>query len=310
MRLSTVVLLTVAGAAALHGQTIEDGVMLNRGNLFAGYIYSTSSWDRYWQGSLNRVNGNLGTVTTQTSSIYANYGVTSRLNLIANLPHVQTDASQGVLAGMSAWQDMTLAAKFSFLDRPLTGVGSLRIIGIVAGSFPVTDYNPDFLPLSIGDQSKRISARFTVNFQSKLGWFLNATGANTWRSTVNLDRPYYYTMDRLFLTNEVDMPRVFDYQGAAGYFKHGVMANFSWTQQRTQGGGDIRRQDAPFISNKFNYSKVGALVMVPIPVKRLRNIAVQFSWAHVYDGRNVGEATAYSTGLLYTMKFHRRSPRQ
>jgi hypothetical protein len=300
---------SLAAASALHAQTIDDGIMLNKHNIFAGFVYTTSSWDHYWEGSLYRSNGNLGTVTTQTKNIYADYGVTNHLNVIANIPYVETDASQGVLAGQSAWQDMTLGAKYSFYDKPVTEFGSLRLIGVLHGSFPMTDYNPDFQPLSVGDHSKRLSTRFTANFQSKPGWFVNVTGAHTWRSHVFLDRSYYYTNNQLYLTNEVDMPRVFDYSTSAGYFKHGVMANFSWTQQRTQGGGDIRPQDAPFISNMFNFSKIGALLMVPIPAKAARNFTLQFAWSHTYDGRNVGEATAYTTGLLYTMNFHRKSPR-
>jgi hypothetical protein len=187
-------------------------------------------------------------------------------------------------------------------------MGSLRaIVGVTAG-IPLTEYNPDFLPLSIGNQSKRIAARFTLNFQANRGWFLNASGGHTWRSDVTLDRPYYYTDDKLFLTDQVKMPKVFDEVVSAGYFKHGLMADLSLWQQWTQGGGDIRRQDAPFISNRMNFSKIRAMAMVPVP--KLRNLAFQFAYTRTLDGRNVGESTTITTALLYTVHFHGRSPRQ
>lgn len=310
MKLLKCLILLGSLAGSLLSQTIEDGVMMGKQNLFIGNLYSHDSWDHYWEGSLNRVNGNIGTLTTQTSTLFANYGVTNRLNVIAMVPYVSTDASQGVLAGQAGWQDATVAAKYSFIDRPFTKIGSLRIIGVGAATIPMTDYNPDFQPLSIGNHSKRITGRLTVNFQASRGWFVNASGGYTWRSDVSLDRPYYYTNNQFYRTNIVEMPYVLDYIASAGYFKHGVMADFSFAQQRTQGGGDIRPQDMPFISNHVNFSKIGALIMVPLPAKRLRNIAVQFSYTHAVQGRSAPLSTTYTTGLLYTLHFHRRSPHQ
>jgi hypothetical protein len=48
-----------------------------------------------------------------------------------------------------------------------------------------------------------------VNFQSNRGWFINGSAAHTWRGDITLDRPYYYTEDKLFLTDQVDMPGIF-----------------------------------------------------------------------------------------------------
>jgi hypothetical protein len=294
-------------AACLHAQTIDDGVMIKKDNLFAGSSYSHDSWDQYWQGTLKRLNGNLGTVTTQTNLFSGNFGITDRLNVIGMMPYVRTEASQGVLRGISGFQDLTLAAKYALIDTRVK-MGSVRIITVVAGAFPVTDYESDFLPLSIGNHSKRISARGTLNFHANRGWYLNGSSAYTWRSDVTLDRPYYFTDGQLHLTNVVDMPGVFDYVLSGGYFKHGVMTTLSLAQQRTQGGGDVRRQDMPFISHRMNFSKLGAMAMVPIP--KLRNLAFQFGYNYVLEGRNVGRASTFSTGLMYTLKFHERSPRQ
>ena len=88
--------------------------------LFTGDVYSHDSWEQYWEGTLKRVNGNIGTVTTQTNIWSANYGVTDRLNVIATVPYVWTRASQGVLHGMNGFQDITLAGKYSVLERPST----------------------------------------------------------------------------------------------------------------------------------------------------------------------------------------------
>ena len=118
---------------------------------------------------------------------------------------------------------------------------------------------------------------------------------------MTLDRPYYFTEDQLFFTDQVDMPNVFDYTLSAGYMKRDLMAAVTFSQQLVQGGGDIRRQDIPFVSNRMNFSKVGASGMYPIP--KLRNLALQFSDTYTVDGRNVGQASTFTTGAMYRFRF-------
>ena len=73
------------------------------------------------------------------------------------VPYVWTEASQGVLHGIQGFQDLTLAAKYNFLERPSTKVGALRTFAVVSAGIPLTDYNPELLPLSIGSGSTRLS---------------------------------------------------------------------------------------------------------------------------------------------------------
>ena len=121
------------------------------------------------------------------------YGVTHRLNLLSNVPYIWTEASQGVLHGMNGVQDLSIAAKYTLLEREQSPVGALRLLGVFAAAFPLTDYTPDFQPLSIGSASTRLSWRGTASMQGRDGTFVDASGAFTWRSNVTLDRPYYFT---------------------------------------------------------------------------------------------------------------------
>ena len=54
----------------------------------------------------------------------------------------------------------------------------------------------------------------------------------------------------------------------------------------------------PFVSNRMDFFRVGAMVMHPVP--KLQPLAFEFALAHTFDGRNVGESTTFTTGLLYT----------
>ena len=294
-------LLLALGAASLHAQTIDDGLMMPGKQLCTGFVYRHDAWDRYWEGTLERGNGNIGTVTTQSLSWMGTYGVTDRLNLIAAVPFVWTKPSAGTLSGMDGVQDLTVAVKWNALTAGLTSLGTLKAFLVASASAPLSDYTPDFLPMSIGLASRSASGRLTLNFQAKQGWFVEGTGAYTWRGKVKLDRPYYYTDGQLFFSDEVAMPDVIDYTFRAGYWKHGLRVPVSFSQQITLGGGDIRRQDMPFVSNRMNASRVDALAMYYVP--RPKNLAVHLGATYTVSGRNVGQSTTLLAGLLYTVKF-------
>jgi hypothetical protein len=288
----------VAFAAPVWSQTIEDGVMMGKGQLFTGVVYSHDTWDEYWEGGLKRDNGNIGTLETQSNTVFANYGITDRLNVIGHVPYVWTQASQGVLAGMSGVQDLTLAAKFRAIHAPDTALGTISAFAVLSAGIPLTDYAFDFQPLSIGMGSTRITPRGTLTLQGETsGLFMDTTGAYTWRSDVTLDRPYYFTDDELHMTDNVVMPQVFDVGLSGGYRRNGRMAAALFEWQHMTSGGDIRRQDAPFVSNRMNATRIGAMGMYPIP--KLEALAVNGSYAYTVSGRNVGQSSTVTFGLSY-----------
>jgi hypothetical protein len=296
-----VLVLVLACPALVHAQTIDDGLMMPKRSLCTGFIYSHEGWEKYWEGTLKRSNGNIGTLTAQSVTWMGSYGVTDRLNVIAMLPYVWTSASQGVLSPMHGVQDLTLAAKFNLLETEFTKHGFLRTIVVASAGAPLGDYTPDFQPLSIGMASRRASGRVTLLFQAKQGWFVRGSGAYTRRGNVTLDRSSYFTNDRLYLSNEVAMPDVIDYTVSAGYANRGLQIPVSFSQQSTRGGGDIRRQDMPFVSNRMNFSKLDALVLYTLP--KAKNLTLKVAGTYTVDGRNVGQATTLTAGVLYTFHF-------
>jgi hypothetical protein len=293
----TVVSITIALSASARAQTIDDGVMMAKGELFTGDLYTHDQWKEYWEGGLKRDNGNIGALTTQSHTWFASYGLTDRLNLLGSVPYVWTNASQGVLHGMNGMQDLMIAAKYTVVERPKSALGSMRALASLSAFVPLTDYTPDFAPLSIGSASTRVSLRGTLSLQAEGGRFVDATGAYTYRHEVTLDRPYYFTDNQLFMTDVVQMPALFDWGAMAGYRRSGLMAAATLSQQWMHAGGDIRRQDMPFVSNRQNAFRIGGVVMYPIP--KLAPLAVKVSYAYTVMGRNVGQSKTFSAGVTY-----------
>jgi hypothetical protein len=296
---SIAVAMTLATAAA--AQSPDDGLLMSKRVVSAGVLYSHDSWNEYWEGTLKRSNGNIGTLTTQSITWVGGYGVTDRLSIMAMLPYVWTHTSDGTLRGLRGIQDLSFAAKYRLLTTPFAEHGAFTAFAVAAAGIPVGDYTPDYMPLSIGSASRRASARLTLNYQSNGAWFANVTAAHTWRNTVRLDRESYYANGQLYNTNEVAMPEVFDYTLAAGYRGPRLQIPVSLTRQRTLGGSDIRRQDMPFVSNRMDFTRVEGAAMYALPVPR--DVAIRLGIARVLDGRNVGQSTTFTSGMFYAFNF-------
>ena len=284
-----------ASAGPSAGQTLGDGMLAPHRQLLPTVEYGHESWDRYWEGELERDNRNIGTLTTQSITMMAAYGATERVTLIAALPYIWTRASQGVLHEMRGWQDLTLAARVRVLETTVgerATLGASVLVGVVT---PTSDYTPDFQPISIGLGSRSATTRGALHLQGRAGWFVAGSAGHSWRSTVRLDRDAYFTDGHLVLSNEVAMPDVFDYGLTAGYQGARMRIPVGLTGQRTLGGGDIRRQDMPFVSNRMDFTRLHARVMYAMP--RLRGLTLHVGAMQTLTGRNVGKSTSLSGGL-------------
>jgi hypothetical protein len=284
----------------LNAQTLTDGLMMPKKNLCTGVLYTTDSWKNYWEGTLKRDNPNIGTITTNSAMWVGSYGLTERINLIAMVPYVWTKSSGPTLHPMQGIQDLTLGGKYRLFKKEFQN-SSIKTFAGVSFSIPLTNYTPDYLPLSIGLMSKTLAVRANAVYTLAKSWYASASGSYVFRSNITLDRPSYYTDGQLFLTNVVAMPNQFQFFGSLGYKQPNWQAEVNYNQQNTLGGGDIRRQDMPFASNRMNYAKLGVMGMYYLSVPK--GLAVRAGASYTVAGRNVGQSTMYSAGLLYTIQF-------
>jgi hypothetical protein len=294
LRWSVLAMVSALPAAA---QTIDYGSMMPKGTLGFGVFYAHDSWDQYWEGTLKRTNGNIGTLTTQSVTMMTGYAVTDRLGLIAALPYVWTHASQGVLHDISGLQDLAFGARFRLLSSGAGRLGTFGASIAAVAALPTSDYTPDFYPLSIGTAGRRAAGHLTLDYRSNSAWFANASASYMWCSSVRLNRNSYYTDGQLYLTNEVVMPNVLNYTLNAGLELGRLRIPVTLVQQRTLGGGDIRRQDMPFVSNRMDFVKLGGGLMYGLP----RNLSVSIGAARTLTGRNVGQSTTFTSGLAYAL---------
>jgi hypothetical protein len=278
-------------------QTMTDGIFMAKGNLCGGVTYTNDSWSKYWEGTLYRENKNIGTLTTQSIMVMGNYGISDRFNVLASLPYITTKASDGVLHGMSGFQDLTLALKYRVAQAK-----NLSVIGSVGGSIPTNNYVADFLPLAIGMQSKTLYGRGILYYTLPADLALTLHGTYTARSNVKVDRYMYYS-DKGYFTNEMTMPDVVNFGGKFGHYSYRWQLEGTYDQQITQGNLDIRRNDMPGLCDKFDFTKVGFIAAYRVP--QLKDLQIVLTGSKVLSGRNVGESTNFSVSLTKYIDFRK-----
>ena len=154
---------------SLQAQTIDDGIMLARRDLLTGNHYSYDRWDRYWEGTLKRMNGNIGRITTKANVWTANYGIADRLNVIAMVPYVWTPPARACSTASRASRTSRWRGSATFSTGRWTRSARCGPCRSCPAGIPLTDYNPELLPLSIGSGSTRVSGRVTAQLPVQSG---------------------------------------------------------------------------------------------------------------------------------------------
>jgi hypothetical protein len=295
MRQKTLPLLILAILCLQTGfsQTDIDGIMMQKKFFCIGPTAGYSSWTKYWEGTFKRDNANLGRVSTTNYMLMGNYGITNRLNFLFGVPYIKTKASQGTNAGQKGIQDLSLTVKWAAFKHKLWR-GELNSILLGDYTTPLSKYNPDFLPLSIGLHSKNFTFRLMEDYQVG-NWTATASAAYVARSNVKLDRYTYYTTE-MHYSNEVKMPDAADLNFRLGYRSMTWIAEVTLDRWTTLGGFDIPKNGAPFVSNEMNATKLGLNVKYETPVDGLSIVA---NGNTTLAGRNVGQSSGFNAGIFY-----------
>lgn len=297
-RIGSLVIIYFLSYIPSNAQTEIDGLMMAKNNYCSGLMYNYSSWDNYWEGTLKRNNLNLGTVSTSMLAYMGNYGVSDKLNVLFGLPYVKTKATAGTLSGISGLQDLSLWVKWMPYEKDF-GKSILSLYAIGGVSVPVSDYTPDFLPMSIGLRSKTISLRGMIDYQIG-SWFTTASATYVVRDKVILDRESYYTT-QLHQTNEVAMPDASSINVRAGYRTGRMIGEAVWNKWTTLGGFDITRNNMPFVSNRMNASMLG--INLKYNLKAVNGLSLLANGNITLSGRNMGQASSIGGGVFYILDF-------
>ena len=293
-RYCMVVLACVAFSQTVSAQTETDALMIPKNYFCAAGIYTHNSWDHYWEGTFKRENLNLGTISSNVYAVGGNYGVSNRVNVLFMIPYIKTNASAGTLRGQSGVQDISIAVKWLAVKQEV-GRGLLSLHAIVSGVIPVGNYQADFLPLSLGMQTKSIALRGLVNYQVGR-FFVAGAGQYVRKDNITIDRDSYYTTE-MHYTNQVAMPNATNFLFSTGYRSLKFNAEATLTKVNTIGGFDITKNNMPFPSNNMDATLVGGVFKYMF--QSIAGLELTAGGNYVVKGRNVGQNLSVFGGVYY-----------
>lgn len=284
----------IASCQFAKAQMENDGIMIPKNYLCPGLMYSNSSWTNYWEGTFKRNNGNLGTVSTKEYNLMVTYGLAKNLIVTAGLPYITTNASAGTLEGQKGLQDISLNIKWKALQF-VAGKNKLSFLASVTGSAPISNYEADFDPLSLGSHSRNFTARAVIDYVYGK-YFFTGSGAYTTRSDITIDRNSYFTTVLIY-SNQVVLPNMSNYNFRTGYRSKYFIAEAIADISTSLGGFDITKNNMPFPSNRMNMTSVGANLRYRF--KSFYNLELTASDQYVVSGRNMGQSNMIMGGVSY-----------
>lgn len=281
--------------ALCRAQMPHDAIYMNKNAVCVAGLYGHSTWSQYWENTLKRENQNIGTHTTQGVTLMPAIGITKRVNVILSIPYVWTSTSAGNLMGQRGVQDLSAWLKVNALR-----VGGFSAHAIVGGSLPIGNYVADFQPMSIGMHCRTLTGRLLLNYRDKVtGLYATAHGSYGWRSTMRIDRDSYQANDRLYATNQVSIPNMYDAALRVGVLRKKWQTEVFAERAACLTGDNIRRNDMPFPTNNTQATVVGWYAKV-----QPRNVGVNARISQVVDGLNTGQSTSFTVGVLYQFNWN------
>ena len=281
-------------------QTPLDALLMPKGEICIATISENATWDRYWEGSYSRTNGNIGTFTRQMFMPMVVGGITDKINFIVSLPFVKTFASKGQLAGAEGIQDFGLSLKAQFLGKSF-GKGKLMGFSNISFSIPASNYLSDYMPFSLGFGSNEAGLRAILQYELDKGPYVRISSSYLHRGTTEAERDFYYK-DRAYYTSTMDVPDATHSQLALGswFLKKKLRVEASLTSFRCATGDDIRIYNMPQPTNKVDFDRVEGFAQYYF--KSGQGFGLIAYYNHMFSGRNMGQFSGYGLGLTYQFK--------
>ena len=224
----------------------------------------------------------------QMLSLFAEYGVTERFDLVATGAYVFT-------ANQSGLQDGGLYVKYRPFYEKIGNAGRLGVLFGTGGSFPLSDYEP-VATGALGQKAVSVPARLIVQWETPLGLFVNLTGGYNWRLdqlddadivAIRAERPDYEPMEpQHFATAllKIGFP-------AARYYLD------AWVErQQTSGGADFV-PNVPDLPQAYgvSYTQIGGTAYYSESGKT----GFYLSSGYILSGRNTSRILRVTLGMVF-----------
>ncbi len=222
------------------------------------------------------------------------------------LPYIKTASTEpngGKLAGVSDFQDVSLALKYRWLNKDFNK-GTLTGLATLGFSTPITNYLPDYMPYSIGLGAPELTYRAIVEYRNSSDWYFHGAGTYLWRGYAEAEREYYYN-NGSFYTPWMDVPNAITAEASIGkwLFANALQVQLSYFNSISLSGDDIRPYNAPQLTNKVNMTRVG--LFAHYFFQKVTGLGIVAYHNRVVSGRNAPQMNTTGLGVTYFFNYRK-----
>ena len=281
------VFLLISSTTFLQAQSPISGFMQNKGNGSLVFSYNLESYDEVYLVPQKVYSVPIfKRVEINSLSFYGTYAITDKLNLVLNLPYIQSkgNASSQVLKNLNyentreGLQDVAAYLKYNPINISVAS-GNLSLVGALGLKTPVGNYKVDEglqSIIAIGNRATTISGSAIALYKHQSGFFTSGQLGYAVRTN---NVPSAFTSE-------------FKIGLAANYYVDAYIAN-----QISTGGTDILAEGFQgfFPSTKVNFMRVGLNSFFPV----YGGFGLGGGASMYIDGRNLGKSTSvYASGVF------------
>jgi len=223
----------------------------------------------------------------QMFSLFAEYGLTEKFDLVATAAAVFTPLQSGL-------QDGGLFVKYRPIYAPLGKAGKFGVLFGTGAVFPLSNYKPTATG-ALGQKAITVPARIILQWESPLGLFLNVTGGYNFRldalkdadiAFIRQQRPDYEPLDPQNFTSfliKLGFP-------ARHFYLDG------WAEwQHTKGGADYV-QNVPDLPQAYgvSYTQIGGTAYYSDNGRT----GFYLSGGYILNGRNTSRIQRITFGVV------------
>ena len=275
---------------SLTAQSPVNGFMQKKGNGSVVLSYNAESYSEVFLVP-KRILGVpiFNEIKIKSASLYATYGLNDKLNLILNVPYIQSQgaASEQVLQNLNykntqrGFQDASVYLKYRPLTTQVGDRGIFDLIGAIGIKTPIGNYTVD------------------EGLQNIVAIGNRATSLNALAIGVYKDRSGFFASGQLgYSLRDKKVPNAVTSELKLGLIKNKFYVDAFIANQTSLSGTDILAEgfEGFFPSTRVNYTRMGINVFVPF----LSRFGLCGGSSTYIDGRNLGKSTSFYGAVSYS----------
>ena len=271
------IVLTLPGR--VFAQQLISGFRQGQGHSSVFLTYTHERYNEFYLGETKTAIEMAGQdrVVVESANLYAAYGLTDKLDIIATLPYISSKSrrlsdNQNILE--RNLQNATVALAYQALQKQ-SEAGLFSVTGGLALSTPLSRYRTNIIN-AIGNRATQLDPSLLLQYKFTNGLFVNGQGGYSLRSN--------------------NVPNAVLLGAKVGYAApHFFLESFVSNQTSTSGidiGGPGFTPDR-FPETKVNTTNLGASLYVPI----VKHFGITVGGGTRLAGRNAAAVSWYTAGL-------------